>query len=118
VGDAVTVWVVFSDEAGFRAFHDRACADLGIPYPGENAATGETDRDAQWTTAYVDPWVDVDGTIKALVRDEDVTAYDLKPGTEPDWGDPEDLTQGAHPPEWDWHQPVPDTERLTDAEQD
>ena len=36
----------------FVAWHDLVCAALGIPHPNRNAATGEIDYDAQWTTAY------------------------------------------------------------------
>jgi len=114
VGDTVvTVWAEFVDEAAFRAFHDAACADLGIPFHGTNAATGEPDPYAQWTTAYVDPVLDLPdgGTIKALVRDEDVDTYRLTPAkTEPvfpDIDDPVNAAGAPVPPDWDWHQPIP-----------
>jgi hypothetical protein len=76
MGNSVTAWVAFKDETDFLAFHDAACADHGIPRPGENVATDALDMDAQWTTAYVDPVLD-DMTLKALVPVEDVATYGL-----------------------------------------
>ena len=72
----MTVWAAFKDEADFVAYHDAACADQGIPRPGENQATGAVDLDAQWTTAHVDPVMD-DMTLKAQVPAEDVATYGL-----------------------------------------
>jgi hypothetical protein len=92
VGDAVT-WVAFTDAAAFAAFHDAACADHGIPHPGRNAATGDVDPAAQWTTAYVDP-VDDAGTIKANVTADDVTTYGLTVT---------DAPTAPTVPAWEWH---------------
>ena len=39
----------------FNSWHANACVALGIPHPNHNAATGEIDEQAQWTTAYTDP---------------------------------------------------------------
>jgi len=50
----------------FNAWHADACVALGIPHPNHNAATGEIDEDAQWTTAY---------TNATVVADDDVRAY-------------------------------------------
>jgi hypothetical protein len=54
------------DVQAFNAWHDSACAALGIPYPNRNAATGEIDDDAQWTTAYTQPVVGED--VRAVVE--------------------------------------------------
>lgn len=45
-------WYLWPSEADFDAWHATVCIGLGIPHPGINDATGETDPDAQWTTAY------------------------------------------------------------------
>lgn len=50
----------------FNIWHGAAKTVLGIPYPGRNAATGEIDESAQWTTAYTEP---------AIVAEDDVRAY-------------------------------------------
>lgn len=52
-------WHRWPSLAAFDAWHNTACSALGIPHPGHNAATGEPDLDATWTTAYTDP-VEVD----------------------------------------------------------
>lgn len=46
------MWHQWTSLTDFDAWHDAACAALEIPHPGRNAATGEVDIDAQWTTAY------------------------------------------------------------------
>jgi len=107
-------WVAFTD-TDFVAWHDQVCAELGIPYPGANQETDATDPDAQWTTAYVNPWIDhVDAdTLKADLPDADLERYGFKPCAPlvcPDIGD---LFQPPEPPPWDWHQPVPDLEETT-----
>jgi len=108
----MTVWCTFADEAAFRMFHDTACADLGIPFAGSNAATGEPDPFAQWTTAYVDPWVvGLAREIMAEVADEDVATYRLTPAKDPPvWSaidEPAGEIADPYPPDWDWHQPIP-----------
>ena len=50
----------------FNAWHDSAKTALGIPHPNHNAATGEIDENAQWTTAY---------TEAVVVAEDDVRAY-------------------------------------------
>ena len=50
----------------FNSWHDLAKQALGIPHPNHNAATGEIDEDAQWTTAY---------TEAVVVAEDDVRAY-------------------------------------------
>ena len=52
----------------FNAWHADACTALGIPYPGHNAATGEVDENAQWTTAYTEPVVVADDDVRAYVE--------------------------------------------------
>lgn len=53
----------------FNAWHESAKVALGIPYPGRNAATGEIDENAQWTTAYTEPTVVADDDVRAYVED-------------------------------------------------
>jgi len=107
--DAPVTWVAFQDENDFRAWHDLVCADHGIPAPPTNQATGDVDTAAQWTTAYVNPWIDhaAPDLIKADVPDDDVDRYGLRPTDPPSWS-PDSLYQPPEPPPWDWHQPVPD----------
>jgi hypothetical protein len=45
----------------FTVWHDTACTLLGIPHPNHNAATGEIDTDAQWTTSYTQATECADG---------------------------------------------------------
>lgn len=54
----------------FNAWHVAAKTALGIPYPGRNAATGEIDEFAQWTTAYTEPTVVADNDVRAYVEDK------------------------------------------------
>lgn len=75
-------WVEFADKAAFVAYHDRACADQGIPRPGQNTASGKDALDAQWTTAWVAP-IDDGGTLKAFVGVDEVAAYGLMPTVAP-----------------------------------
>lgn len=65
--------VVFPSEAEFVTWHDGKCTELGIPYPPQNAETGEVDASAQWMTAYVAPML-VDGQITVTLPDEEVAA--------------------------------------------
>lgn len=60
----------WSSLATFTAWHDAVCTVLGIPHPGRNAATGEVDPDAQWTTAYTEPTVVTDDDVRAVVEDD------------------------------------------------
>lgn len=53
----------------FETWHDSAKLALGIPHPGRNAATGEIDETAQWTTAYTQPTVVADDDVRAYVED-------------------------------------------------
>jgi hypothetical protein len=61
------MWYQWTSLAAFDAWHADACAALGIPHPGNNAATGELDTDAQWTTAYTTP-VTTDAGVLAIVE--------------------------------------------------
>ncbi len=61
------MWHQWSDLTAFTAWHDAACAALGIPHAGFNAATGELDETAQWTTAYTSP-VTTDTGVLAVVE--------------------------------------------------
>jgi hypothetical protein len=44
-------WTSRSD---FDTWHTVVCDALGIPHPNYNAATGELDLGAQWTTSYTE----------------------------------------------------------------
>ena len=61
-------WYTWPSLAAFDAWHELAMADQGIPHPGRNAATGEVDPDAQWTTAYTEPTVVSDTDVRARVE--------------------------------------------------
>jgi hypothetical protein len=64
------MWYRWTDLAAFTAWHDAACAALGIPHPGNNAATGELDPDAQWTTAYTNAVQVGADDVRAVVEDD------------------------------------------------
>jgi hypothetical protein len=66
----VLMWYRWTDLEGFNAWHAAACQELGIPHPGRNAATGEVDEDAQWTTAYTEATVVADDDVRAVVEDD------------------------------------------------
>jgi hypothetical protein len=53
----------------FTDWHNAICAELGIPHPNRNAATGEIDENAQWTTAYTEPIIVSDDDVRAVVED-------------------------------------------------
>ena len=67
------MWHLWPDLAAFDAWHTVTCGLLGIPHPGRNAATGELDPDAQWTTAYTQP-VEVTATDWRAVVEPDIAA--------------------------------------------
>jgi hypothetical protein len=60
-------WLSLDD---FNAWHADACTALGIPHPNHNAATGEIDESAQWTTAYTQPTVVAEDDVRAYVEDK------------------------------------------------
>jgi hypothetical protein len=64
----VLMWRQWADLASFTVWHTAACAALGIPHPGNNAATGDLDEAAQWTTAYTDPVVVTADDVRAVVE--------------------------------------------------
>ena len=64
----VLMWYGWSDLTAFDAWHTAACAELGIPHAGNNAATGELDIDAQWTTAYTEAVVVAVDDVRAVVE--------------------------------------------------
>lgn len=53
----------------FNAWHDAVKFALDIPRPGRNAATGEIDETAQWTTAYTEPIIVSENDVRAFVED-------------------------------------------------
>ena len=63
------MWYLWTDLASFDAWHTAACAALNIPHAGNNAATGELDPDAQWTTAYTEPTITDDGVLAVVEPD-------------------------------------------------
>lgn len=52
----------------FNAWHADAMLALGIPHPNRNAATGEIDPEAQWTTAYTEAIVVAEDDVRAYVE--------------------------------------------------
>jgi hypothetical protein len=62
------MWLRWDSIDQFDYWHDAACAALGIPHPGSNAASGEIDEQAQWTTAYTSPVVTATD-VRAVVED-------------------------------------------------
>jgi hypothetical protein len=64
----VLMWHQWADLQAFTVWHDTACAALGIPHAGFNAATGDLDETAQWTTAYTQPTVVAADDVRAVVE--------------------------------------------------
>jgi len=62
------MWHQWSDLAAFTVWHATACHVLGIPHAGHNAATGQPDVDAQWTTAYTEAVVVAVDDVRAVVE--------------------------------------------------
>jgi hypothetical protein len=62
------MWYRWTDLTSFTVWHTAACAALGIPHAGNNAATGDLDVDAQWTTAYTEPVVVAADDVRAVVE--------------------------------------------------
>jgi hypothetical protein len=67
------MWHQWPDLTAFTVWHTAACVVLGIPHAGVNAATGELDTDAQWTTAYTDPTVVAADDVRAVVEPDVAT---------------------------------------------
>ena len=90
------MWYRWTDLTTFDAWHTGACAALGIPHAGNNAATGELDPDAQWTTAYTEPVVVAADDVRAVVDPQVAELVptglgvpcDPPPAPEPDPDDP------------------------------
>lgn len=61
-------WYTWASLIDFNTWHDKVCTALGIPHPGRNAATGEIDPEAQWTTAYTEAVVVADDDVRAIVE--------------------------------------------------
>jgi len=85
-------WYSWPNLSAFTVWHDAACAALGIPHPGRNAATNNVDENAQWTTAYTDPFVGSD--VRAYVEQdvaeivpEGLGVLSVAPEDTPDAGD-------------------------------
>jgi hypothetical protein len=90
------MWHQWPDLDAFTVWHTAACDALGIPHAGFNAATGQLDTDAQWTTAYTNAVT--------------VAADDVRAVVEPDVAElvPEGLGVPCDPP------PTPDIELPTE----
>ena len=73
------MWYQWPSVEAFDAWHAAACVALDIPYPGYNAATGEVEYTAQWTTAYTALTIVAPDDVRAVVHD-DVAAL-VTPGT-------------------------------------
>lgn len=74
MGDLL-MYYLWPTKADFNTWHDTVCTALGIPHANCNAATGEIDDDAQWTTSYTvvtevaaDDW-------RAFVEDKIATQF-------------------------------------------
>jgi len=62
------MWHRWTNQAAFDVWHTAACDALGIPHAGNNAATGELDEAAQWTTAYTEPVAVAADDVRAVVE--------------------------------------------------
>lgn len=69
MGDTTIMFYSWASFIAFQVWHDAAKLALGIPYPNHNAATGEIDENAQWTTAYTNATVVADDDVRAYVED-------------------------------------------------
>jgi len=69
------MFYLWTSRAAFDAWHDGVCAALSIPHPNRNAATGEIDYDAQWTTSYTDVAEVAADDWRAFVEDEIAAAH-------------------------------------------
>jgi hypothetical protein len=63
------MWHHWPNLAAFTEWHTAVCQALGIPHPNRNAATGEIDESAQWTTAYTEPVIVADDDVRAVVEE-------------------------------------------------
>ncbi len=64
------MFYLWTSHTDFDAWHTTVCEALGIPHPNRNAATGELDVDAQWTTAYTEVTEVAGDDWRAYVEDE------------------------------------------------
>jgi hypothetical protein len=69
------MWYSWATLSAFTAWHHMVCVGLGIPHPGRNAATGEIDEAAQWTTAYTSVVEVADDDWRAWVADDIAATY-------------------------------------------
>lgn len=68
-------WYSWISLAAFDAWHSTVCNGLGIPHPNYNAATGEIDSDAAWTTKYTDVYEVAPDDWRAIVYDDIANDY-------------------------------------------
>lgn len=64
------MFYLWTSHTDFDAWHTTVCEALGIPHPNRNAATGELDVDAQWTTAYTEVTEVAGDDWRAYVEDD------------------------------------------------
>jgi len=62
------MWRLWPNLVAFTAWHNAACAVIGIPHPNRNVATGEIDTDAQWTLTYTEAVIVADDDVRAVVE--------------------------------------------------
>lgn len=74
-------WYSWPSLAAFNDWHAAAMTNQGIPHPGRNAATGEVDEMAQWTTAYTEATVVAADDVRARVQPEVAAAVPDGMGT-------------------------------------
>lgn len=74
-------WYLWTSHEDFSAWHEVTCAALGIPHPNRNAATGQIDYEAQWTTAYTKVIEVAVNDWRAFVEDDIATQFTNGLGT-------------------------------------
>lgn len=73
------MWCQWASLDAFNAWHADACAQRGIPGPGERASDGTPLPDAQWTNAYVNPMVAGRVVIANVPHDVDENGNPITP---------------------------------------
>lgn len=105
-------WYAFPDEKSFTAWHDDVCATEGLPYYGYNQGSGKPAPDACWTTAYVEPVLDVaSGVLLVQLDDNDPHALGLTEVNPPTFPDKFGAEQPVEPVAFDFAKPLPSVYR-------
>lgn len=63
-------WYTWTSQEAFDEWHTAVKAELGLPKPGINQATGLVDESAQWTTDYTCAVEVAEGDFRAIVEDD------------------------------------------------